>query len=369
MRNAEVIAGLKKMQEGLGEVLSALEAEGSSLPINQPTAEAKKEETTKKTVAAKATVKTPVKEEKAETPAPKKEEKTAKASGSLTREQLDSMTYNALKQKAKELGVPAVGNRDQITDAILAQSGGAPVKEEKATAKTSKATAPTSKDSKVVPMKKKVEKEPEQEETEEEDADDTDEVRTQVEEAVADMKTEEIADLLAEAGISAKGKRQALIDRLVEAVSNGDISFDDDDADAEDAEDAEDSEDADAEGEDEEDDVNDLDNPAMTEERKEAIEDMDKTIRKQIKSKKLKRADMVKYLQEFYQTDEDMSEYADEDLADTYIDARCRMIDDSGEENTEGAYYLNGEVACCGQFVTVDGDSAVCEKCGTEYDL
>ena len=59
------------------------------------------------------------------------------------------------------------------------------------------------------------------------DEEDNDPVYAQIVEAVADMETEEIADLLAEVGVSAKGKRESLIEKLVQAVKDGLIDFSD----------------------------------------------------------------------------------------------------------------------------------------------
>jgi hypothetical protein len=97
---------------------------------------------------------------------------------------------------------------------------------------------------------------------------------------------------------------------------------------------------------------------------------MDKEIRRQLKKKELKRDDMVEFLQQFYATDEDMSEYSDAELVETYIDAVCRLIDDSGETIEEGSYMLNGEPACCGRHLDYDEKNSrfVCEQCGETYD-
>jgi hypothetical protein len=358
-KNAKLIAGLKKMQEGISDVVDALE-DGAELPINAPEVEKKEEK--KATVGKPATAKTPGKTADNSVNTEEKTGKTeSKSSGKVTKEQLDAMTYNSLKQYAKENGVPAVGNRDQITSAILAKVGGAtasaPSKAEKKEEKT-----PAPKGGKVVPMRKKEEVKEEQEEA----TDSTDEVSAQVNEAVAEMSTEEIADFLASAGVSAKGKRQALIDRLIQAVIDGTISLTDDDDDA--SEESGDEDEADG-AEDEDDNVNDPENPDMTEERKEAIAEMDKDIRKQWKKKELSRDDLEEFLKDFYETD-DLSEYTDADLLDMYIDAACRLIDDSGETIEDGSYMLNGQPACCGRFLDYDEAEGVykCSHCENTYE-
>ena len=66
----------------------------------------------KKTTAKKS----PTKKQTAEV---EETEATSEVSGSFDREQLDEMKYNDLKKLAKDLGVPAKGDRETIIDAML----------------------------------------------------------------------------------------------------------------------------------------------------------------------------------------------------------------------------------------------------------
>ncbi|MBR5945172.1 MAG: hypothetical protein IKZ94_09525, partial [Lachnospiraceae bacterium] len=257
---------------------------------------------------------------------------------------LEDMSYTELKKLAKEMGLPARGSRDELLARIRDNQGTSVDEAEEDEEDISEDAVP--------------------------DEEEEDPVYASVLEAVEDMSNEDIADILADAGISAKGKREALIDKLVNAVKDGLIEFEDSDEDS-DEEDAEEPATEEPVDEDEDnDDINNLDNPAMTEERKDAIIAEDKKIRKQFKSGKLTRKVAVKFLQEFYDTEDSLEDMTDEEVLDTYIDAVCRMIDDEGNLVEEGAYELNGEPACCGRHLTYSEDTGVyvCEHCGTEYE-
>ena len=334
--NAKIIEGLKAVREGIDLIL-----EGYA-----------------KTEIAEATTPEVVKE----TPAPIAEETTNTVKGNLTREQLDGMTYNNIKKLAKELGVSAVGNREDITARILSEtveSVGESVGE------TFNETAEKTEVAEI---------EPEEVEVDEED---NDPLYAKVVESVADMSNEEIADVLVDIGISAKGKREALIEKVVQAVRDGLLDFDDEDEEEEVEETPapapKKTKEAPAEPEDDEDEedlTNDIDNPEMTEARRKAILAQDNSIRKQFKKGEVTRDNLVEFLQSFYDTDEDMDDMSDDDLLDTYIDAVCRLVDDDGDLIEEGAYTLNGEPACCGRVLNYSEDTNVfiCEHCGEEYE-
>lgn len=337
--NAKIIEGLKSIREGIDLVLAGYAENTATVAEVAP----------QKSVAEKPEA---VKEEVAESKTP-----TTTVTGTLTREQLDGMTYNNIKKLAKELGVSAVGNRDEITARLLNEEVTAEVPAPKNT--TKKTTI--------------VEETPEPVEVDESD---NDPLYAKVVESVADMSNEEIADVLVDIGISAKGKREALIEKVVQAVRDGLLDFDDEEEETEEVSEAPAKkspvkEEAPVEEDEEEDDAtNDIDNPNMTEARKKAILAQDEEIREQFAKGDVARDDLVEFLQSFYDTEDDMSDMSDEDLLDTYIDAVCRLVDDDGEIIEEGAYSLNGEPACCGRVLAYSEDTKmfICEHCGEEYE-
>ena len=205
--NAKIIEGLKVVREGIDLILEGY-AEDKPVAdeiVSTPTQEVKSE------AVAEAIPYEPY-EPKAKAPETTEEV----APKTVTREQLDGMTYNNIKKLAKEMGVSAVGNREDITARILGETAEAETEEapvEEAPAKPTKKT--------------KVEKtEPEEVEVDEKEIDP---LYAKVVDTVAEMSNEEIADILADIGVSAKGKREALIEKVVQAVRDGLLDFDDED--------------------------------------------------------------------------------------------------------------------------------------------
>lgn len=340
--NAQIIEGLKAIRKGIDTIIEAWDNNLVGYAEDPAIVKEEKEATPKQEVKAPVTRPT---DEKQGTP------------NTVTREQLEGMTYNNIKKLAKELGISAVGNRDEITARILGEENAPETPAEKPTKKTTKVEEP-----KAVEVDEK----------------DNDPTYAKVVEAVADMTNEEIADVLVDIGISAKGKREALIEKVVQAVKDGLLDFDDEEAEEGVVEEApapapkktKESPAPVESDEDEEDITNDLDNPDMTEARKKALIAEDNSIRKQFKNGDVTRDNLVEFLQSFYDTDEDMNDMTDDELLDTYIDAVCRLIDDDGELIEEGAYTLNGEPACCGRVLAYSEDTNVfiCEHCGEEYE-
>lgn len=326
--NAKIIEGLKAVRGGIDLILEGYADEKSVETVPTPTqneVESKSVQRRKDVQAEETVAEAPTANGVKEVPA-------------VTREQLDGMTYNNIKKLAKDMGISAVGNREEITNRIL---GCTP--DETATVEDE---APEE-----VPVDEK----------------NNDPIYAKVVDAVADMTNEEIADVLVDIGLSAKGKREALIEKVVQAVRDGLLDFDDEDEEEETEVDEAPVEDSDEE---EEDNTNDIDNPAMTEARKKAILAQDDEIRKQFSNGEVTRDDLVEFLQSFYDTEDDMSDMSDEDLLDTYIDAVCRLVDDEGDLIEEGAYSLNGEPACCGRVLNYSEDTKmfICEHCGEEYE-
>lgn len=292
-----------------------------------------------------------------------KQEEAPVVTGTIDKAQLDAMTYNDLKKFAKEIGVSAVGARAKLTQTILDAGVSAPVEEveeeEEKEVKKAITSPPQVRGKKAKPVEEEVEDEEDEE----------DPIVAQVNEAVEDMTTEEIADFLTESGISAKGKRQALIAKVVKAVKDGIIDLGDDDEEDEDEEaDQGVVEDFDEEAYQM---VNDPSNPDMTKERKSAIKAFAKTTKADIKSGDITREDMVEFLQDFFETDDDMKQWKDSDISNEYIDAGSRLIDDEGEISEEGAYLVNGVPYCCARPLVHDEENGVynCAHCNEEYEL
>lgn len=248
------------------------------------------------------------------------------------------------------------------------------------------------------------------ESADEDDSDDEDDEENSLVEDLNSFEQEELASICADNGLSAKGKKQALIDRLVEAVENGDITEDDifGDEDEEDSEDGADEDemsveeiidDLDADelkdlakelgintkkvkksadikkailkkDEDEisdaleslglvgdDDDIEDTeddgdeedDTEGMSDEAIEAMDKVEKDIRAKYKAKKLKDATIKKFVNKYYDGDPDMSDLDKEEYLEEYIHIQRSLVDDEGELHDLGdPYERNEESYCCG---------------------
>lgn len=327
-----------------------------------------------------------------EAPAEKKSKKSAKKSkpepveepesddeetvtGHISAEDLEEMSYNDLKKLAADMGIPAKGDRNTLIKKITAADvevptdGGDDDDEEEEKPKKSKKSA----DKPEKKSKKKPDPEPEEDDDDTDDEDDepADNIEESVRAMCEDMGVEDIASVLADAGLSTKGKRQALIDRVVKGVKDGLIDIDDDDEDDEPDED-------DGEYDDEADEyeLNDPENPDMTDERREAILALEKKIKKSIKSGKLTTAKMKKALKDFYAADKEalkvIKDGDDEVIEELYLDMKFNYIDDDGDSHDdEEAYYINEIPFCCGTPLDYDEEDEVysCSRCGESYPV
>lgn len=300
--------------------------------------------------------------------APKKTSKSAPAA----EDDLDSMSYNDLKKLCKSKGLSAAGNREELIARLTGEDDSdedeEPVKKPTSKKGSKKTAAPVEED----------EEEDEDNDEDEDDADDGEDIQSAVEAATEDMSLEELAEFCEENGLSSKGKRQALIARIVKAVEAGDIELSDDDEEDEEEEDEapapkkgskKTSKKQEEEEEDDDDDADEEGEP--TAERIAALKAYKKDTTSQFKKGELERDDLIEFLCDFY--DKDKKAYkkvSDADVLAAYIEASSNLINDEGDIVEEGAYTVNGVPFCCGRPLTYDEDSEqyVCEHCGGEYE-
>lgn len=339
LNNAKVIAGLKALANGFSLIAEGLES--AETVVKTTTAPAKVAPT--QAPAPKVAV------QPAPTQAPAPAEEMIEGKLIITAEELAGMSYNNLKKFAKDLGASAVGSRDEITERLLALSGTIDVEvaPEDVVEPEEVEEAETAEEAEEVEDAETVEEEADEEESDTE---------KQVIEATKDMTDEEIASFLADVGISPKGKRQALIAKVVKAVEEGVIDL----GGEEEAEVPEETE-GEAEATDEGTDVE------MTEARTKAYEAYDKEIRAGFEAKEITRASILEWLDEF--TGMDYSEFDNEQLLDAYVEQSASFIDDEGKDVEEpGAYTVNGVPYCCGKPLKEVDNTFICEVCGAEYE-
>lgn len=349
--NKKLLGAIEEAIKGLNMVAEAIKAEGADADENS--APAKRTPAGRKASEKKA----PAKSAPAKKTADEDEDDSA---GEYTYEELMDMPYNDMKKYAKSVGVTAMGSREKIVNDILKTYGvEAPDEEDEDEDEAPNKKAPASKKApagkKTPASKKSAPVEEEDEEDEEED-----EVTAQVNEAVKDMEDSEIAELLKQAGLPSKGKRTALIARVIKGVKDEVIDLDGEEDEDEDEESIYDS-------------LNDYENnEEIPEERAAAIKKFEAATNKKVKAKTLKMAMIKKALTAYYGDEADLSEAGDEELVEAYIDMKCRFIDDEGDnyDGTDDAYYVNGMLACHGYICeeSEDDSSLVCPVCGAEYE-
>lgn len=331
---AEAKEALKLIYHGIGSLIELLDGgENVQLEDEQPV-------TRGKSVSA---------------PAPVVDPEISEPDADFDPENLEDYSYNELKKIAKELGISAKGTKPELIERI------------KESQSTAVAVEP---DTSVSPAEDEVV-----------DNDNGSDIVAKVNEAVKDMTDEDLADILVSCGISASGKRKALIDKIVVAVKEGAIAFDDEDED-------EDLPEADSENvvpeppvsEDDEDGEEDfkfespsgLNNPddeKLTRKRAKAINTLVDDIIEDINNQGTTETLMINYLVSYGYDKKDVNNLPFVDLVNYYIDTKAMFIDDDGNTlSSEEPYSVNDVPYCCGYELKKTDNTYICEACGSEYE-
>lgn len=352
--NTQIIKGIEMLAEGLTSIVEGLKAESAvaSAPV--------KEDVPKTQIEVSKPIETP-KETVAE----------VKKSSEYSEDELSSMSYNEIKKLAKELGISAVGNRKELVKKILANDSATEsaeveddevVEQSKTVKKTTKKVEneKENKSFKKTVSKPKVEEPVEDEDDGEDDVEDEaleDTTESRVIEATEEMSDDELRELLEDVGVSSKGKRQALITKLVTAVEDGLIELDGEETDEEAPEETETEESADV-------------TEGMTKKRKEAYEELCDETTKALEDGEILRDDLIEFINAFNGTNDKFKKLSTEDLLDKYLELSAMLVDDDGNIVEEGAYTINDEPYCCGHLLDYDEDREVfkCHCCGSEYE-
>lgn len=260
----------------------------------------------------------------------------------MSEETLKGMGYADLKALAKNVGVSAKGTKSQLLKVLIEYFKN--MDEE-------------------TPAEVPVQEEAPQEET---PADEAGEEATEGEDTRAvvlrmieenEMSDDDIREVLKDAGLSDKGKHEALIDKLVSAIDDGIIQL----------EDEEDDEPAPAEVEAEEEEESD--EPAITPERAKGIEKLMEEVDEQFKDGSLTASDIREFLDQFGDVTIPKKASADK-LLELYKENVSMLVDDEGNVCEEGAYFINNVPYCCGRPLNVaDDNTATCSVCGETYEF
>lgn len=259
---------------------------------------------------------------------------------------LGSMKLKELREYAEELGLNSKGKRAEVEDRIREFLD----------------NQEDSEDEEVEDSEEDEEsEEPEIEENEDsEEAEDDeveDETYAKVMQYVNEASDDELRETLEELGLSSKGKREALIEKIYQAVKDGLFEFEE--------EDEEPSEDVEPEEETDEETSEDL---GMTEERAKAIEAMEEQVQEEFEEGKITRKEMVAYLKQVGIAVTKKVE--DEAVVEMYTEKLALLIDDEGEFHDEGGdpYNINEVPYCCGAPLEEIEGGYRCNVCGTEYE-
>ena len=254
----------------------------------------------------------------------------------MSEETLKGMGYADLKALAKNVGVSAKGTKSQLLKVLIEYF--------KNMDEETPVEAPPQEEAPAV-------------EAEEEVADGEDTravVLRMIEEN--EMSDDDIREVLRDAGLSDKGKHEALIDKLVSAIDDGIIQL----------EDEEDDEPAPAEEAEEEE---ESDEPAITPERAKGIEKLMEEVDEQFKDGSLTASDIREFLDQFGDVTIPKKASADK-LLELYKENVSMLVDDEGNVCEEGAYFINNVPYCCGRPLNVaDDNTATCSVCGETYEF
>lgn len=259
----------------------------------------------------------------------------------MSEETLRGMGYADLKALAKNVGVSAKGTKSQLLKVLIEYF--------KNMDEETPAEAPADEEA---PQEETPADEAGEEATEGEDTRAV--VLRMIEEN--EMSDDDIREVLKDAGLSDKGKHEALIDKLVSAIDDGIIQL----------EDEEDDEPAPAEVEAEEEESNES---AITPERAKGIEKLMEEVDEQFKDGSLTAEDIREFLDQFGDVTIPKKASADK-LLELYKENVSMLVDDEGNVCEEGAYFINGIPYCCGRPLNVaDDNTATCSVCGETYEF
>lgn len=264
---------------------------------------------------------------------------------------LGSMKLKELREYAEELGLNSKGKRAEVEDRIREFLDNQEDSEDE------EVEEPEVEEESEEPEIEENEDSEEDEDSEEAEDDEVeDETYAKVMQYVNEASDDELRETLEELGLSSKGKREALIEKIYQAVKDGLFEFE---------EDEEPSEDVEPEEEADEETSEDL---GMTEERAKAIKAMEEQVQEEFEEGKITRKEMVSYLKQVGIAVTKKVE--DEAVVEMYTEKLALLIDDEGEFHDEGGdpYNINEVPYCCGAPLEEIEGGYRCNVCGTEYE-
>ena len=263
---------------------------------------------------------------------------------------LGSMKLKELREYAEELGLNSKGKRAEVEDRIREFLENEDTEEDEDLGEE-----PEEEESEEPEIEENEDTEEDEDSEEAEDDEVEDETYAKVMQYVNEASDDELRETLEELGLSSKGKREALVEKIYQAVKDGLFEF----------EDEEPSEDVEPEEETDEETSDDL---GITEERAKAIVAMGEQVQEEFEEGKITRKEMVAYLKQVGIAVTKKVE--DEAVVEMYTEKLALLIDDEGEFHDEGGdpYNINEVPYCCGAPLEEIEGGYRCNVCGTEYE-
>lgn len=262
---------------------------------------------------------------------------------------LGSMKLKELREYAEELGLNSKGKRAEVEERIQEFLDNQEDSEDE------EVEEPEVEEESEEPEIEENEDSEEDEDSEEAEDDEVeDETYAKVMQYVNEASDDELRETLEELGLSSKGKREALIEKIYQAVKDGLFEFEEDEEPSEDVEPEEETEESEDLG--------------ITEERAKAIEAMEEQVQEEFEEGKITRKEMVAYLKQVGIAVTKKVE--DEAVVEMYTEKLALLIDDEGEFHDEGGdpYNINEVPYCCGAPLEEIEGGYRCNVCGTEYE-
>lgn len=263
---------------------------------------------------------------------------------------LGSMKLKELREYAEELGLNSKGKRAEVEDRIREFLENEDTEEDEDLGEE-----PEEEESEEPEIEENEDSEEDEDSEEAEDDEVEDETYAKVMQYVNEASDDELRETLEELGLSSKGKREALVEKIYQAVKDGLFEFEE--------EDEEPSEDVEPEEE-----TEGSEDLGMTEERAKAIEAMEEQVQEEFEEGKITRKEMVAYLKQVGIAVTKKVE--DEAVVEMYTEKLALLIDDEGEFHDEGGdpYNINEVPYCCGAPLEEIEGGYRCNVCGTEYE-
>ena len=284
-------------------------------------------------------------------------------------EDLSSMTIQQLRSLAKSHGLSTKGTKKDLIARINELNE--PVEEEiveDEVEETIEEVTPEVVEDEVEETVEDLEDEEEEIEESTEDMNEMELIQSELEA----MEVDELVEILESVELPTKGKKQALISRILEAVADGLLEFFD----------ADEIEEYDADEEDEE--LDEAIEQAL-EETDEEIEEEE--IEEEVSPREATQMEVEEEILEAYEdgslTDKEIANFLEDYFngkfkpinkkraLNKYIEIQCDLVDADGDRMPMGEpYYVSDEdVFCCGSEIKeLDNGNLFCEVCGQEYE-